>query len=194
MKMPLIVPCLLGLAAGTVLANDPDYTVGPPNPGGARFDCSNDECQFGFNDTAPGSGWTLGLGQQLGIECERGEYTGVGFYAEFVVTPGPVDVVIDGTIVGTFPTVNSGLNYLPISQFVACGTTACIMLCPQGDTWLVTGEDYNSPPYGNSVWSSDCHCTERFTDNNLVIWGCHTFCIEVPTRTLSWGQIRTLYY
>ena len=140
----------------------------------------------------------MGLGQQLGIQCFAGSggwVTEVGFWSEFVVQPGPMNVVINGDVVATFATEVAGENVTHLeTPYNACPGPACIMLCPQGDTWLVTGEDYNSAPYGNSFYSTTCQCTNAFTDNNLAIWVCYDLndC-HTPARETSWGQIRMLY-
>ena len=187
------VLCLLSLVAGPVLAAEPQITVGPAGPGYHGTGTRN-TCQFGFNDTNIGSGWTLGLGQQLGIQCGGGIITSVGFYSEFVVQPGPMDVVINGTTVATFSTEVPGVNTITLAQpYNACPGPACIMLCPQGNTWLVTGEDYNSAPYGNSYFSTNCTCQNAFTDNNLTIWANFDDCGGTPTQETSWGQIRMMY-
>jgi hypothetical protein len=195
MKRLLALFCLLGLAPGTASAAGPDVTIGAPNPGGARYDCSSPgQCQYGYNDMETGAGWTLGMGQQLGILCGPYWILGVGFWSEFVVVPGPVDVYINGEQAGRFTTVAPGENYLRL-EYNSCERDACIMLCPVGDTWLVTGEDYDSAPYGNCYWSNDCDCSTAFTDNNLTIWACIAGCPPPPTpiETMTWGRIRAIY-
>ena len=52
------------------------------------------------------------------------------------------------------------------------------MLCVPEDyyTWLVTGEDTHSPPYGSCYWSNDCACSNDVDDMNLTIWACFEEC------------------
>jgi hypothetical protein len=152
-------------------------------------------CQHGFSDDQPGSGWTLGFGQQLGIRCASpGAILSVGFFVEFMVTPGTVDIVIYDNGVEVSRT-NVAVAAAGDHQFdipdVPIGGDACIMLCGVGGFHCVTGEDYTSPPYGDSFFSNNCTCQTAFTDNNLVIYAATG---EVtPTTPVTWGAIRNLY-
>jgi len=192
MRRLLTALCLLGMVAGVAMAANPDRTFGPAgNP--INLPVREDVCQYGFSDDTPGSGWTLGFGQQLGIHCPGPiQITGVGFYIEFMVTYGELDIVIlDGGVevqrTATYP--DAGVNEFDVPD-INVGD-ACIMLCPVGDYWSVLGEDYTSPPYGSSYWSNTCQCTNAFGDNNLTVWA-YTGGV-VPTSTTSWGSIRALY-
>ncbi len=195
MKYLLVTVCFLALAATSAMADGPHMSYGPvgnvTDLGGDR----DEFCQYGFGDDTPGSGWTLGLGQQLGINCP-GQLCidGVGFFVEFMVVFGTLDIVIyDGGTEVRRVTVSpvQGTNDFAITPPVNISNGACIMLCPNGDYWSVTGEDYTSAPYGNTYWSNDCHCTNAFTDNNLTIWA--HLCGVVPTEQMSWGTLKTLY-
>ena len=77
--------------------------------------------------------------------------------------------------------------------YTDCSRDLCVMLCPVGDTWLVTGEDYNSGPYGACYWSNSCECSTAFTDNNLTICVCYDGCPPNPIEETSWGRIRTTH-
>jgi hypothetical protein len=197
MKRLLVTVFMLSVTlGGVVLAADPHVSFGPAGDP-IELPTREDVCQYGFTDTAPGSGWTLGLGQQLGINCAgAGCISAVGFYVEFTVTPGELDIVIydNGVEVSrtTVPPggVAPGVNEFDIADVNIAGD-ACIMLCPDANYWSVTGEDYASPPYGNSYFSNNCTCQNAFTDNNLTIWA--TLCSPTATESSSWGSVKTLY-
>jgi len=195
MKKLLVAFCLVAIAAPAIAA-DPDVTSGYP-PGVFQSDPSRDTCQYGFNDTSPGSGWTLGLGQQLGINCQisNSEITSVGGYFEFIAVAGTMDIVIydDGVEVQRTPVQPvQGVNEFDVPDIAVDGSI-CVMFCEVGSFWAVTGEDYNSAPYGNSYFSNNCTCQNAFTDNNLTIWANYGEGGPNPTEQLSWGKIRTLY-
>lgn len=178
--------------ASPVLAN-PEVSYGTvADP--VVFEPRQDICQYGFVDGQPGSGWSLYYAQQLGITCPGPMcISEVGFWAEFA-TPGDLDIVIfdDGTEVSrTTVYAGEGTNQYDIDDVTIAGAEACIMLCPTTFNG-VTGEDYNSAPYGNSYWSSDCECTTAFTDNNLTIWA--NIDDASPADSESWGSIKTLFW
>jgi hypothetical protein len=197
MKRLVTALCLLGLAAGSAFATGPDVTTGY-TPGNYTGNGQRDTCQWGFNDTSPGSGWTLGLGQQLGIMCPGPEHeiTGVGGYFEFIVTPGTMNIVIydNGVEVSRTPVQPvQGVNEFTITPVCVHGD-ACIMFCEVANFWAVTGEDYNSPPYGNSYYSTNCTCQNAFTDNNLTIWAHFNSCGPNPVQEMTWGKVRMMYH
>ncbi len=196
MKRIFAIVLLLGLVAGTALADGPKVTSGPaghqtPLP-------RADKCQYGFNDDYIGSGYTLGLGQQLGIQCFGPEtITGIGYYSEFIVTPGYVTLTVldNGSVVSQtqeYVTANGNLDWPITPVNIAAGHTACIMLCPDNNYWAVTGEDNNSAPYGNSFWSSSCMCSNPFSVINLTIWA-DLGQAPNPVENMTWGHIRSLY-
>lgn len=184
---------------GAALAADPLVSFGPAGDP-IELPTREDVCQYGFTDDTPGSGWTLGLGQQLGIKClAPGCIGAVGFYVEFTVWPGELDIVIyDNTGEVSRTTLPPGAVVEGVNEFdiddVNINGDACIMLCAVNNAngyWSVLGEDYTSPPYGNSYWSNDCTCQNAFTDNNLTMWA--VLCGPTATESVSWGTIRTLY-
>ena len=193
MRIATLVLVTLAFLASPVLADDPHITYGPAGseaPQGPR----EDTCQWGFQDDMTSSGSTLGMGQQLGIWCEApGVIDKVGFYCEFVVVPGSLDIVIydDGVMAGT-ETVSpiEGLNEFDIADVSIAGD-ACIMLCPIGDFWAVTGEDLTNPPFAHTYWSNVCECTNEFTGQNLWIWAVHGGG-GTPVESSTWGQIKAL--
>ncbi len=203
MKKVLAIVLLLGLVAGTALAAGPKVTSGPP---GHQTPISRDDkCQYGFNDDYIGSGYTLGLGQQLGINCfasvppprDNQTITGIGYYSEFIVTPGYVTLTVldNGTVVSQTQEYVTGSGNLdwPIDPVtIPSGHSACIMLCPDNSYWAVTGEDNNSAPYGNSYYSSTCQCSNPFSVVNLTIWA-DLGQAPNPVETMTWGHIRSLY-
>lgn len=192
MRIATLALITLALAAGPGLADAPHVTYGPAGyhaPQGPR----EDTCQYGFQDDQISSGSTLGMGQQLGIWCPSpGVIDKVGFYCEFVVVYGSLDIVIydDGVQVGS-ETVSpaQGLNEFDIADVTVLGD-ACIMLCPIGDFWAVTGEDLTNAPFGNTYWSNSCECTNEFTSQNLWIWAVTG--AGTPVEYTTWGQIKAL--
>ena len=192
MKKLLVFLCLLGLAA-PALAGTPQMTVGPP--GGPVQPVSRDQtCQYGFQDDYVGSGYTLGLGQALGISCGPGMITGVGAYCEFLATPGTcnVDIFDNGTLVQTTPvTPVAGNNEWDVPDVNIAGT-ACIMLDPVDPFWAVTGEDATHAPFANTYWGPYLTpCLNMFTNINLTIWA--HYGNPVPVQNMSWGQVRMTY-
>jgi hypothetical protein len=197
MKRILATAFLLSLAASGVALAEGEITYGPA---GDPIDLPvrQDVCQYGFNDESIGWGYTLGFGYSLGINCpDAGCISAIGFYVEFTVTDGSLDLVVldDGAEVSrtTLPpgSVFPGVNEFDIED-VAVSGDACIMLCPVGSFHCVTGEDFNSPPYGSSWQSQTCSCSgTNFLDQNFTIWA--VLCGAVPTEQTSWGSIRTLY-
>ena len=100
MKKLLLAICVLGMC-GVALADGPQVSFGPA--GDSPTLPQRDACQYGFTDYMPGSGYTLGLGQQLGITCAGPmTITSVGAFFEFIVTAG---------------TMNIFNNYLPRGDF-----------------------------------------------------------------------------
>jgi len=197
MKGFIAIVCLM-LAAGPAFAEH--ITEGPAgDPIQLPMD-REDYCQYGFQDDGVSGGSTLGLGQQLGIECAApGCITAVGFFVEFLVTPGELDIVIrdDGVEVSrtTIPAggVVEGVNEFDIEDVNIAGD-ACIMLCAVDDNngyWSVTGEDMTNGPFGNTFWSNSCECTNEFVDYNLTIWA--VICGATATEETTFGQIRALY-
>jgi len=194
MKGLLLVFCLLGMTAGAVLADEPQVTYGAGiDP--VTLPVRDETCQYGFEDTAPGSGWSLYSSQQLGIMCPGPmTVTSVGFWSEFIVIAGNLDVVVldDGVEVSrtTFYVSTEGVIEMDIPDVEVVGD-ACIMLCPTTYDG-VAGEDYNSPPYGNSYWSGTCECSNAFSDNNLTIWAEYTTGPS-PAESTTWGQLRSMF-
>jgi hypothetical protein len=195
MKRLAIALLLCTVLAGAALAVEPQVTFGPAGDP-TELPLRQDACQYGFSDDITGQGWSLYSGQQLGIRCpDAGCITAVGFYVEFISIDGSFDIVIyddNGEVSRTTLPAGSiavGVNEFDITDVNITGT-ACIMLCPT--TWDgVTGEDYTSPPYGESYWSTNCTCQNPFSDNNLTIWA--VLCGATATEQVSWGSIRTLY-
>jgi hypothetical protein len=200
MKGLLSVICMLGLLVGTAVAEEPHQTGGVPGPPWQGED-REDYCQYGFQDDMISSGWTLGLGQQLGIQCAGPVCIAqVGFYVEFTVWDGELDIVIhdNGVEVSrtTLPpgAVVAGQNQFPITPNVDVSGDACIMLCAVDDAagyWSVLGEDMTNGPFGNTFFSNECFCTNEFTDNNLTMWA--VLCEPTPVEDSTWGRIRTMY-
>lgn len=199
MKTLAIVVCFLAIAAGPALAQYQHISFGMP--GGDIFLPLRDEvCQYGFQDDGQGWGSTLGLGQQLGIECpDAGCISAVGFYVEFLVIPGALDIVIydDGVEVSrtTLPSgaVAEGNNEFDIDDVSIAGD-ACIMLCAVDDNngyWSVTGEDMTNGPFTNSYWSNTCQCSNVSSSYNYTIWA--VLCGPVATEQTTWGSLRTMY-
>ncbi|MBD3162788.1 MAG: hypothetical protein GF346_10385 [Candidatus Eisenbacteria bacterium] len=191
----LATVCFLVLAVSPGVAQD--VTEGPAGEP-IQLPDRQDVCQYGFQDDQIGSGYTLNNNQQLGIQCPAaGCISGVGFYCEFIVTQGDLDVVIydDGTEVFryTIPsgTLVEGVNDIMFGQDVAVGGDACIMLCPVDSFYAVTGEDFTNGPFGNTYFSNDCMCSNPFTSVNLTIWA--HLCGAVPVSETSWGTVRMMY-
>jgi hypothetical protein len=192
MKCTFLVLIALTLMFGVALADGPQMTWGPGAVSGT-LPARDDVCQYGFTDTQVGSGWTLSNQQQLGIVCQ-GPITinRVGFYVEFVAIPGSLDIVISdagGEISRTAVTPLAGTNEFDVPASYGTGSV-CIMLCPTSFNG-VTGEDYASPPYGNTYWSNACACTTPFGDDNLTIWAVSSG--GTPVEETTWGALRSLF-
>lgn len=198
MKALLVFAFLFAVAAGPALAQYQHISEGPP--GDPIYLPFRDEvCQYGFQDDLISYGSTIGMGQQLGIECrEAGCVSAVGFYSEFILSPGDLDIVIydDGVEVSrtTIQSANVavGVNDFDIDDVAIVGD-ACIMLCAVDDEngiHAVTGEDMTNGPFDSSYWSNSCTC-ENEAGYNYMIWA--TICGAVPAEQLSWGTLRTMY-
>lgn len=194
MRLLVSAICLLALAASAVYA-EPHKTYGDPGTWQGSGHSRQDYCQWGFNDESVGWGYTLGLGQQLGIECIGPMCIDeVGFYVEFLVTGGAVNITIyDNGVLEHTETVYpaAGENNFVLSAPVDISGTACIMLCPDNNYWSVCGEDFTNAFPNHSFFSSNCTCQSLFTDNNQTIWA--HLCGVVPTETQTWGTLRALY-
>lgn len=184
---------LLALCAGSALAVG-NWTYGGIPGNWAGTGPREDICQYGFQDDTPGSGYTLGLGYQLGIVCPGPiTVTGVGFYVEFIVTGGQVDIVIQDNgveVSRTTVTPAQGVNEFDIPDVQVNGD-ACIIICPIGNYWSVLGEDYSHGPNQSSWQSQNCTCSGTFLDSNLTIWA-HTGG-ATATEPVSWGSLKMLY-
>jgi hypothetical protein len=82
-----------------------------------------------------------------------------------------------------------GVNNFDITDVAITGD-ACIILCPTTFDG-VTGEDFASPPYGDSYWTTICECTTAFVDNNLMIWA--DTGTATPVESVTWGTVRALF-
>lgn len=178
MKGLAIIACFLATAAGPALAQYQHISLGPPG-GVIDLPIREGVCQYGFQDDGQGWGSTLGLGQQLGIVCpSAGCIDSVGFYVEFLVLDGELDIVIydddaevSRTTIATGNVVQ-GINEFDIDDVNIAGD-ACIMLCAVDDNmgyWSVTGEDLTNGPFQNCYWSSTCECTYESISYNYTIW------------------------
>lgn len=195
MNAPVSVLLMLAGAAGAALADGPHISYGPAGsmpPQGPR----QEYCQYGFQDDGPGWGYTLGLGYQLGMTCEDAPCVdAVGFYVEFLNTPGVVDIVIFDDGVEVYRQAvepDAGTNDFYLDTAVNINGTACVLLCPRGDYWSVLGEDFSHPPSGASFQSLDCTCEAPPLDCDLTLWA-HTYCGIVPVERETWGSLRALY-
>ena len=194
MKHLLVFAAVLSLMAGTAVAEGPDVTYGEGVDPVILADRES-TCQYGFQDYLQNQGSTLDANQQLGIFCPSpGAITEVGFFAEFIVIGGPMDIVVydDGVEVlrEQVNVTSPGVNVYDVADVAIVGD-ACIMLCPLGSTWLVTGEDTNSAPYGSTYWSNACECTTPFTSQNLTIWA--ETGEPTPVKSVTWGQIQAMF-
>ena len=195
----LAIVCFLAIAAGPALAQYQHITEGLPG-GPVYLPIREDVCQYGFQDDGVGWGYTLGLGQQLGMECpSMGCIDRVGFWVEFMVVPGELDVVIydDGVEVSR-TTLASGAVVAGTNEFdiedVPIGGTACIMLCAVNDNngyWSVLGEDMTNGPFGSCYFSSNCTCQNQDTGTNYTLWA--VWASGVPVDQTNWGMLKTLY-
>ena len=203
MKTFAIVACFLAIAAGPALADLPQdisFDQTPDGPADIFLPIRDEVCQYGFQDDGVDWGSTLGLGQQLGIECpDAGCISAVGFFVEFLVVPGELDIVIrdDGVEVSRTTlasgAVVEGNNEFAIDEVNIDGD-ACIMLCAVDDAngyWSVTGEDMTNGPFENCYWSNTCECTNVSTSYNYTIWA--VLCGPVATEQTTWGSLRTMY-
>ena len=193
MNRLLVGFCLLAVAAGSALASGPQMTTGTPG-GPIHLPQLDQTCQYGFQDDYVGSGYTLGLGQALGISCGPGTITGVGAYCEFIVTPGTcnVDIFDNGTLVQSTPVSPvQGNNEWDVPDVNVSGT-ACIMLDPVDPFWAVTGEDATHGPFANTYYGTYLTpCPNMFTAINLTIWAHQGG--PNPVQEMTWGQIRMTY-
>lgn len=193
------------LTQGTALADGPllTYKDGPvETPQAVQPSCSGtDLCQHGFIDTFLGIGFALNASQQLGISCAApfagAQITNVGFFSEFWITPGDLDIVIydaASTEELSRTTVSIAGGSLVEYEFPVTPTTvtnACVMLCPLGDTDGVTGEDSTTFPYEDTWFSSTCFCSSVLSTHDLTIWACWE--AAVPVEGSTWGTVKALY-
>ena len=199
MRRQVAVAMLAGLflAAQQVMADPQPQVSFGPSPGSVEIPVLGGRCQYGYNDDILTSGWTLSSAQQLGIRCPDpcSIIKSVGFYVEFIQIPGSLDIVIhDNGVEVSRTAVNpgQGVNNFDIVD-VPIAISACIMLCPTTFDG-VTGEDFNSAPYGNSFFANffnPCTCNSPFTDNNLTIWADTEAC--TPAKLATWGSVRLRY-
>lgn len=192
MKKFLLGICLLGMC-GVALADGPQMSFGPPADS-PTLPQREEVCQYGFTDYWPGSGYTWGLGQQLGISCPGPMLiTGVGVYCEFIATAGTVNIVVydNGVEVSRTPVQPvQGINEFDIPDVNVSGT-ACVMFCEQGSFWAVMGEDTSYPIDGQTYWSNACQCTNAFTDQDLTCWVVSEG--GVPAEPTTWGALQNLF-
>jgi hypothetical protein len=189
----LLIVCGILVLASPVLA-DPEVSYGPAGQSPV-YEPRQDICQYGFQDDQSGSGYSLYYNQQLGITCPGPMcITEVGFWAEFVVVPGELDVVIydDGVEVSrTTVVAGEGENQFDIDDVTIEGAEACVMLCPTTFNG-VSGEDATNGPFANCYWSSVCECSNEFSNVNLMIWA---YVDDAsPADSETWGSIKTLFW
>ena len=199
MKALVAIAFLLAFTAGPALAQYQHISEGPPG-GWIYLPLRDEVCQYGFQDDYIGGGATLGLGQQLGIECpDAGCISAVGFYCEFLFRPGDLDIVVydDGVEVSRTTlvdgTILEGTNEFDIEDVSIAGD-ACIMLCAVDDDngfGGVTGEDMTNGPWENCYFSNTCTCENMSSAWNYTIWA--VLCGPVATDEMTWGSIRTMY-
>jgi len=214
MKRRAILGVSILLVATVALAAEPHVStipdgMAPAAPGGApggngvpcdvliRYDDGTDD--------QVGSGYTLGIGQRLGIIAQAPS-TGAaawrvqsaGFFSEFWVTPGDVDVQVTSiadsgnTTTETLFVDSAGTWEIAFSApiQVAPGEEFAVMLCGGPGTHGVTGEDTSSPD-GRSYFSSVACSPDSVVGGgtvDLMIWACVTpvSIQEIPTLG-GWG-------
>ena len=160
MKCAFVIPGMLVLICGSALADGPRIIHGSGSDA-ITLPQREDACQYGFTDYSPGFGIALIPDQQLGMRCAIGPtmITRVGFFCEMGGGSGTLDIVIQENGVELSRTTVApadGVNEFDIPDAYVVGTP-CIMLCPI-DFWGATGEDDQSPPYGNCYISNACEC------------------------------------
>jgi len=192
MKKVLLAACVLAMC-GVAFADGPQISFGPAGDSGTLPQREN-YCQYGITDYQPGSGYTWGLGQQLGISCPGPmTITRVGVFSEFVVTAGTCDVVVydNGVEVARTPIQPvAGSQEYDIPDVPVSGT-ACVMFCEVGSFWAVMGEDTSYPVDGMTYWSNACQCTNAFTDIDLTCWVVSDG--GVPAEPMTWGALQNLF-
>ncbi len=208
------VSCAFILLATPVLGAGPQVTLipegvssaSPIGNGPAQVPC---EVLIRYDDGSDdqiGSGYTLGFGQRLGIVAQAPaaapgvswRVQSVGFYSEFWLTPGDVDVEVTSVADSTNTTsetlfVDSGGNWevaLTAPIVVAPEEEFAVMLCGGAGTWGVTGED-TSAPDGRSYFSGTSCAPDTQLDPpvDLMIWACVSYVPpttqEIPTLGIA---------
>ena len=205
--MKLIATVLaMTFIAGGAMAADPHVTyLNPPSetPGGYALNaCTGDAlCQYGFQDDTQGFGSTLNSDQQLGIRCYApapgSVIEAVGWFSEFWVIPGNLDIVLLNCDTGaelsrTSVFVDGNSQDYKFLVDAAGADCVCVMLCPVGSTWGVTGEDRTNGPFADTFWSNNCFCDNEFTTENKTIYACWTEG-ATPVEPGTWGSVKALY-
>lgn len=190
----LLLAAAPALAAGPHVSTLPEgaASAGPDGRGPAQVPCDVLIRYDDGTDDQIGSGWTLGLGQRLGIVAQApGAAPGatwmvqsVGFHAEFWVVPGDVNVQVTSVpnpanATGETLYVDSGGDWevaLTDPIVVAPGEEFAVMLCGGEGTWGVTGEDTASPD-GRSYYSGVACSPDTAYDPpvDLMIWACVSY-------------------
>lgn len=202
------------LVASAALAAEPHVSTIPDGmlpaapggaPGGNGVPCDVLIRYDDGTDDQVGSGFTLGIGQRLGIIAQAPSsgaaawrVQSAGFFSEFWLTPGDVDVQITSiadsgnTTTETLFVDSAGTWEIAFSApiQVAPGEEFAVMLCGGPDTHGVTGEDFSSPD-GRSYFSGAACSPDSVVGNgdaDLMIWACVTpvSIQEIPALG-TWG-------
>ncbi len=136
-----------------------------------------------------------------GPSTQMVEVRGAGWFSDFWVWPGMVDVTAEevgnpGNSVTVSTFVYGAGNWeveFPNPIIVPPLREFYIKLCTGPGVWGVVGDDHDNARLRSGSSLTDCAAHYTWGDTNLMIWSCAVQYVPTFVRAGTWGSLKSIY-